>query len=367
LGIVVAGAIITGASWLLFSPPLIPCGYRAIWAEFEQQHKKRRLFNRLNYIAITYFFISGIIAANLTISNNDKLVGPIVFSCILVAGLLTILPSVIGIMFCMNLDRQTAKSVFISQIGLVGVNGLWLSGLLFLLAESYPWLKEWTSDFDFNILFILILLPFYIIFILIPYIHGSRRSEKQRERLYTARQSLLESLSGILDAPTPSLYMKKLEDFLLDLERERETFIEDDWMVKQGLSWDERKYPLLKPKSWGSLKLDFMRQAYEKSRHLDPRFNHIDFLNDLQSQIKECMEQLNLASRKGGDSELVATAYGYAKVYNARREEIAEAIEMERKTSPRWTATIVTIVTLILTSFLNELGKHMSEIISRFQ
>jgi len=371
LGILLAGTIITIIFWILFSPPLTPCGYRAIWAEFEQQRKRRNLFNSLSYGAIIYFSISGIIAADLTIANNiDKWIQSILFSWILVAGLLTILLSAMGIMLCMNLDRQTAKSVFISQFGLVAVNGFCLSGLLYylaksypnlLLTESYPQLYKWTSDF--NILFILMLVLFYIIFISIPYLHGSRRAEKQRERLYAARQSLLERLAGILDAPTPGLYMKKLEDFLQDLNNEREAFIRDDWMVEMGLSWDQRKYPLLEIKSWRDFKLDVMRQAYEMSRHLDPRFNHVDFLSDLQSQVKECMEQLNLASQKVDDSELIAIAYGYAKIYHARIEEIEEAIEIERKTSPRWTVAIATIITLLLTPILDKLGKLISEIV----
>jgi tetratricopeptide (TPR) repeat protein len=60
--------------WLIFSPSFIPCGYRAIWAEFEQQSKKRSLFNGLNYTAIAYFLISGIIAAASSLINGSEYV-----------------------------------------------------------------------------------------------------------------------------------------------------------------------------------------------------------------------------------------------------------------------------------------------------
>ena len=357
---VMVGAIITFFFWILFSPPLIPCGYRAIWADFELQSKKKRIFDRLNYTAIIYFFISGIVAAIREIKNNNDLVFAILVSWILVASLLTILPSVMGIMLCMNLDRQTAKSVFISQFGLLGVSGFWLSLMLYALAYSYPSLKEWTRDF--NNLFILMLIPFYILFLLIPYLQGLRRAERQKERLYAARQSLLERLSSILEVPAPGLYLTKLEQFLKDLEKDRAAFIDGDEMVKLGLSWDENKESQEKPQSWGDFKLQIMCQAYHKSRHLDPRFLHIDFLDDLEAHAKECMEQLNLISQKD-DSERVAAAYGYAKAYQSKRDEIAETIEMERKTKPRWTVAIATIITLILTPILNELGKLISGLI----
>jgi len=232
--------------------------------------------------------------------------------------------------------------------------------MLYALPYSYPSLQEWKRDF--NNLFIIILIPFYILFLLIPYLQGLRRAERQKERLYAACQSLLERLSGILEVPAPSLYLTKLEQFLKDLEKNRAAFIDGDEMVKLGLSWDENKDHQEKPQSWGDLKLQIMRQAYHKSRHLDPRFLHIDFMNDLEAHVKECMEQLNLISQKD-DSERVAAAYGYAKAYHAKRDEITKAIEIERKTKPRWTVAIATIITLILTPILNELGKLISGII----
>lgn len=360
LSIVGIGLLITLVFWLLFSSPFTPCGHRARWAEFEQQMKNKALLYKLEKTFIILAFITYIIMGVFTSRNLDFLSSVSINSflniLIIAASITTVMPSVTGVLLSINLDQQTAKSVFISQFGLAAVNGVWLSMILSNFSLSFPSLR-WAKNLVYVVTFIIIFISF--IFLFIPYLQGLRRAEKHRERLYAARQSLLERLSGILEVPIPSLYLLKLEDFLKDLEKERSAFIEDDEMVKLGLIWDKSEDPPERPKSSKDFELRIMRQAYHRSRYLDPRFLYIDFLNELEAHVKECREQLDLANQKG-DPNLVAAASGYSKTYQAKRDEIIKTIEMERRTRPKWTVAIATIITLIMTPILNELGKLIS-------
>jgi hypothetical protein len=200
---------------------------------------------------------------------------------------------------------------------------------------------------------------FCIICLLIPYLQGLRRAEKQREKLYATRQKWLDALSGILEIPAPALYISKLEQFLKDLEDERASFIENDEMVKLGVNWDKNENNIEESEDLGNFKCQIMREAYKKSRDLDPRFLHLDFLESLRIHVGECIEQLNLAGKKG-DSELIQAASDYAEVYHSKKEEITKIIEQDRQIKPRWTVALATIITLILTPILNEFGKFIS-------
>jgi tetratricopeptide (TPR) repeat protein len=374
LAIIAIGMIITVILWLLFCPPLIPCGNRAIWADLEQQMKHKVLFNRIDKIAMAYFFASGFIIAayllfeaesgrNIPSSYVNFTFGTLC-SWVLVASLITILPSLIGVLLSKNMDRQTAKSVFISQFGLVSVIGFWVFVILYFLAENHSSLKDWTSDFGLLTAFILI--PIYIMFLLIPYLEGLRRAEKQREKLYNIRQNWLDRLSDILEVPTPSQYIPKLENLLKELEAERLSFIENDEMVKQWVIWDKDKNAKAEPKVLD--KCQIMREAYLKSKDLDPRFLHLDFLENLRIHVGECIQQLKLASQMG-NSELIAAASHYSTVYHSKKDEITEIINADRKTKPSWTvalATIITtVITLILTPILTRFGNIGAEIVSK--
>ena len=373
LAIIAIGIIITVILWLLFCTPLIPCGYRAIWADLEQQMKHKALFNKIDMIVIAYFFVSGIIFAayflfnfksGIYISDSDKLALSILSSWVLVASLITILPSMIGVLLSKNMDRQTAKSVFISQFGLVSIIGFWVFVILYILGENHSSLKDWTSDFGLLTAFILI--PIYIIFLLIPYLEGLRRAEKQREKLYNIRQSWLDRLTDILEVPTPSQYIPKLEKLLTELEAERLSFIENDEMVNLCVIWNKDKDTNAEPKALD--KCQIMREAYLNSKDLDPRFLHLDFLENLRIHVEECIQQLKLTSQIG-NSELIATASHYSTVYQSKKDEITEIIKVDRQTKPSWTvalATVITtIITVMLTPILTRVGNIGAEIVAK--
>jgi hypothetical protein len=266
-----------------------------------------------------------------------------------------------GVLLSRNLDRQTAKSVFISQFGIISINGIWLSSLFLFLSDRYTFLKDWTSNF--YLLTLSLLIPFYIIFLLIPFLEGLRRAEKQREILYEIRQKWLDRVSDILEVPTPSLYIPKLELLLRELADEKTAFIENDEMIKQLIKWDEEKVPNVEDKPLD--KSQIMHEACLKSKELDPRFQHLDFLESLRIYVEECISQLKITSQKG-DTELVATASIYSTVYHSQKDEITKIIEVDRQTKPGWTVALATIITtfitLVLTPVLNNIGNFIAKI-----
>jgi tetratricopeptide (TPR) repeat protein len=361
------GAIITGIIWLLLSPPLIPCGSRAIWIDLELQMKRKKQFNKIDNASIAYFITSGTIVLTYVLydfiynkSHDGPWFGILLSSWILWACFSTIFSSIIGVLYSRNLDRETAKSVFVSQFGLVGINVLWLLLLLYGLTDIYPSLKGLIGGYSPYTQVILILVPLYVFTLFIPYLEGIRRSEKRREQLFHMRQTWLDRLSDILEVPTPTSYISKLEQFLEDLERDRKEFVEKDEMVKLTEDWQNSKDPqadLEMNKRFDEHQI--MLEAYQKSREMDPRFNYLDFLVSLRDHVKECMVQLKLTGQIG-ESELTKVASSYSKVYHSKKDEFTKLIEEDKRTKPNWTVALATIITLVLTPLLTEIGKFLS-------
>ncbi len=155
--------------------------------------------------------------------------------------------------------------------------------------------------------------------------------------LLEKERSWLEELLDVLDFPTPSLYVPKLQKILDE--------IKDD----ETISGQDREF-------------DRIESIYGVGViRLDSRFRYRDFLTRQQDRIAEKINQFE----ELGDQmeEIKENARIYAEAYQLRRDEIVSMIESEGQFRPKFWIALAIILTpvlgQILASMINLILKAM--------
>jgi tetratricopeptide (TPR) repeat protein len=263
------------------------------------------------------------------------------FVSIFLVGLFVTLPPIWAAMLSKNLDRGTRDILLIFQFGHLGITGLYL-GLILWIFEIGSFdhsVQLGNIKFPISPHFLGIMMSLFLLAILIPYISGSKRASMWTLALLGKERYWLDELLDILDYPTPSLYVPKLQKIL--------DGIKDDDMI-----------------SGQDGELNRIESLYDADAlRLDPRFCYSGFLMRHQDRIAENIDQFK--ELKGDGVEIKETARIYAEAYRFRRDEIAGMIEREGQFKPRlWVALAIILTPIlgqILASLINWILKAMIE------
>ena len=223
----------------------------------------------------------------------------IAFLSIFLVGLFVTLPPIWFAMISKNLDRGTRDFLLIFQFSHLGVSGLYLGLILWILeigSFDHP-IPLGNIEFPRSPLFLGIVMFLLAFTIIGPYISGSKRASRWNVALLEKERSWLEVLLNVLDFPTPSLYVPKLQK------------IQDEIKDDETISGQEE-------------------------------FNRII---EMIAQFEEL---------EGDKEEIKETARIYADSYRLRRDEIAGMIEREGQFRPKFWIALAIIFTPILGQIL---------------
>ena len=230
-------------------------------------------------------------------------------------------------MISKNLDGRTRDILLIFQFGHLGVSGLYLGLILWIFDigsfdHSVP---LGNIKFPISIHYLGILMFLLVLIIIVPYISGSKRTSRWNATLLEKERFWLDDLLDVLDFPTHSLYIPKLQKVL------KET----------------KKVDIIS----GSNEMLNPMESYNGAAvlRLDPRFRYRDFLIGIQEKIAEMISQFE---EPGEDEQIRETARIYADAYRLRRDEIVEMIEREGKFKPKFWIALAIILTPILGQIL---------------
>jgi hypothetical protein len=360
------GFLITGVLWAFLGSPLVAWGPRAIWAGSEFGVKQSAVMIVLLGVSVIvligYPVAAGIIFFGGVISSEQATLS--VFRLTLVgmvlSGLTIMLPLLVGVLQSKNLDEDTRTRLFITQGGNMASYALYLSLILWsfgrITAKGFQ-LKIGTIPLTISPILLIILAAFFLFAFLLPYLAGSQQAKRWRSQLLRKQQAWLDELLDVLEFPTPNLYVPKLEQLQAKVEGGAKAFVGDDSMLILAEEFDQVKtLDEVDPQSHS------MFLAYKKSRQLDPRMRHLDFLVELQEEVRESIAQL---SDLADDAQLTKKASGYADAYRARRDVIDKAIEAQKKAKPPVWAALAFLLSPVLGQVLSEFGKSIWTVFSQ--
>lgn len=338
VGIFIAGglmmAILSGTLWILLGSPTTPWGVRSIWTFLEWEKRQilpAKVFRIIcisavivyAIMAIDFYFRFGLISEQMTIS----MIRAALILILLISSAVT-LPPIIAVLMSMNLDKDTRNLVLVTQFGYLGMAALFLPVILWIMGidnDKYP-LQLSSVALSVSPLLLIILASLFIFALIIPYLSGWHRGKKWRELLLTKERTWLDDLLEVLTFPTPELYIPKLESMLAEMKDEKRIFIESNFLKEDIINET-------------MMKLSEQEVIYEAHiTQMDPRLSHLEFLDNLQSRISECICQMKKAK---ADEEVLKVAQSYADAYSSRKDKIDQAIEVQRSAKPQmWIGAI---------------------------
>lgn len=253
------------------------------------------------------------------------------FVSIFLLGLVVTLPPITMAMLSENMDRMTRDVLLIFQFGHLGISVLYL-GLILWIFEIGSFdhsIKLGTIKFPMSPHFLGFMMVLFVISILGPYVSGWKRASKWGLTLLGNERTWLEKLLDVLDFPTSSLYVSKLQR----IQEE----IKDDKTIS-GLNEEFARIGLV----YGARVL-----------RLDPRFCYRDFLVGLKDRIAENIDQFEAL---GDDEERITElASIYSNAYRIRRDEIVGMIEREGQFKPKFWIALALILTPVFGQILASL------------
>jgi len=349
--------IMTGFMWALMGTPRGAWRTRYIWAAKEFTSTHIVLSTILSLVNILASLAFAALAYNLifryTIPSEYTTLLAFQYTLIFVflRDVVVSSPIEIGTLLSENLDEDTRTRTLIGNTGLLGIKAFFFALLLWSLGSASTGYQITSGSIQLTIspVVLVVLVASFMFFYFLPSLAGSQRAKRWREHLLKKRQAWLEELLNILDFPTPSLYISKLEQLQVKIDEDKAQFIENDWMVKQGIEFDQ-----VNNLEEIDLEKHDLAQVYFKSRQLDSRFQYVDFLKGLSEEIQESISQFKGRST---ETKLITKARAYADAYRARKDEFAKAIILERNAKPSLLVGLTFVLSPIAAQILSELAK----------
>jgi len=248
-----------------------------------------------------------------------------------------------------NLDDNTRQRIFINQLcGLIPAAiyvalAIWAfgfgGGLLSLDFLGIP-----SRTLSLQTLFML--LGFFALGVLIPYVVGTQRSRSLNVELMAKINAFVAELAEILESPTPSLYIAKLTALRDKVAATKDQFINGDALLlfEKGVLESQEKL---------SEDDQTSADAIAKTRDLDARFRFLDDLSRFETELDEIIADL----KNRPEATIEAAADQWSKKYEIRKAELAKKIEGATSGKPLVTAGVGTLVTTIVSGLLSEVAR----------
>lgn len=266
-----------------------------------------------------------------------------------ISGLGLQAPFLIGTLSSPNLHDDTRLRLFVNQLGTLVPNALWLALVFwsFGIAGSGRTIAVGDASLEFSPLLVAIMIGYFVLTTLLPYLIGAQRSKEWRNSLLDARKHWMAKVRDILETPAEAVYLSKLEALQNDLDRGIADFIERDPMVQKGLEIDAGRTPE---------DVVAIAEPYKLSRDEDPRFQHLDWLAEHYGKVVELRNDLAQAASR---AELEQSAKEWVK-YLQSRDAVME--RESRQTAKRTTPALLiasSVIIPILSVLLGEFAKWL--------
>ncbi len=387
------GVIISAVLWTLVGTTSVKWGPNAYFAGYEFGIKNAVFswwFGRANPILIFGFPIAGgfVLFTN-PIPSSELTVGIIQVTLIwfILLMVLGLLPVSYGILTSENLLEDTRLRMLVMQLGSLVPTALFFALVLgaFGLGASESSYSMGGVTVSLSPLMAALVFGYFFMFILVPYLSGTRRAKRLRVALMRRQRDWLTRLAEILEVPNTSRYLEKIESLAADVGGRMEALSEEDIIFDiaeelEFVNTMERKllersedlpgvqdavqrmkshleFPLARREHRPE---DLALIAFQESRDLDLRFWHRDWLSKFANELSEVTETLGVE----GLSELVKTAGSWAASYRLRMEDLDRKIQAAEKERPSGWIAVAAIVMPILSVILSEIGNSAWAIIS---
>jgi hypothetical protein len=276
--------------------------------------------------------------------------------CVLfLGGYPVLLLILIGVLVSENLDEETRTRFLVNQLASLVPNALWVALLLwsFGIMGAGQDLTIGSVSLALSPLVIAVLISFFLLTVLIPYLIGAQRAKQWRTTLLKKRQSWMEKLEDVLETPAGSLYLPKLFTLQQSIDQEIEEFVASDPMIAYSIQIDQGVIPPT---------VKAIAPAYQLARDLDPRFKHLDSLRLISGKISEIRADLG---KLATEQALEKAAKDWTKYLHPRKEELSKELSLTKKTNTPalliLSGVIVPIFSVVLSEFAKWLWGYFSK------
>ncbi len=298
--------------------------------------------------AIGYLILASVFYYRINLDSEKAMAEFLGWALLLITltSLFVALPPIMGVLLSENLDRDSRDMLQIVLFSYLGIIFFYILLILwsfeiggFCLYNIGDVERSGGVSLNISPLFLGAAISLLLFAFLIPYLSGWMRAKRHSEMLLAREISWIDELLNVLEFPTPSLYVQKLEKVLSDIGEEKTAPCPDE--NKNGL----------RPPGEQNLLL------------IDPRLRYEGFLADLQDRIRENIEQFEELKRD--EEKLMERAQIYAEAYRVRKDEIARSIDKERDIRPKLLIILIFILAPIMTQILSKLSIAITESLSR--
>jgi hypothetical protein len=266
---------------------------------------------------------------------------------LLVLGNLPLMMTVVvGLLASQNLDEDTRQGLFVAQLCGLVPTALYVALGVSAFSTARTGVPFAITDLlrAFPLRTALVMVGFFIVLILLPYLSGTQRAKRFSLHLVEQRRQWLDRVIDILESPIASQYVPRLTRLKEELVGEQAAF--------------SRAHPVWTPEPQDE---QSTQDAFLHSRDLDPRLCFLDQSSWLQNEIQTVVDDL-----QGRTAVAAVEAAGlWSKKYEARRFELTHEIETVREAKPLVTAGIGVVTMAILSGILGKVGEAGWLMISR--
>ena len=341
-------AVVAGTLWSFLGFPSDPWKTQIILTFRDFERKGALICGMMKatgfVAAIGYLFLASAFYFRFRM-DSDKFMAAFLGGTLFVitlTGLFVALPPIMGALLSKNLDRDSRDMLQIILFSYLGIVFFYLLLILWSFDIGGFCLHDMGEvgiPLNISPIFLGTAISLLLFAFVIPYLSGWMRAKRHSETLLEREISWIDRLLNVLEFPTPSLYVSKLEDVLSDIGKDKTVSDPED---------DETALTTLR----------------ERDLHLvDPRLRYEVFLRDLQDRIVENIRQFD--ELKEDEDKLMGRARIYAQAYRIRKDEIARSIEKERNIKPKLLIILIFVLAPILTQILSIISEAVTESLSR--
>ena len=341
-------AVVAGTLWSFLGFPSDPWKTQIILTFRDFERKGALICGMMKatgfVAAIGYLFLASAFYFRFRM-DSDKFMAAFLGGTLFVitlTGLFVALPPIMGALLSKNLDRDSRDMLQIILFSYLGIVFFYLLLILWSFDIGGFCLHDMGEvgiPLNISPIFLGTAISLLLFAFVIPYLSGWMRAKRHSETLLEREISWIDRLLNVLEFPTPSLYVSKLEDVLSDIGKDKTVSDPED---------DETALTTLR----------------ERDLHLvDPRLRYEVFLRDLQDRIVENIRQFD--ELKEDEEKLMGRARIYAQAYRIRKDEIARSIEKERNIKPKLLIILIFVLAPILTQILSIISEAVTESLSR--
>ncbi len=329
--------------WLMFGSTNIPWYGSAVWAsyEFQKLHPNLNTFLHLCALAILIvypIYIGKGYFGDIFASEDWKRY--VLRSTIVIlvgASWLAMFPNLLNLMTSKNIMEGTRSRIFISQL----VN----SASMLLLFSLFIWTTNSAGTtvsilgdyFVFSTTIGYVIAAYLVIVVILPYLIGHFRAKHWVQYLQLQRDEILDAATRAFSVPNINNAFKILSETEILIRQVLEKMNNDESMkLAYEVSETEDDQHLV------------YRIGLKSSLNIDPRFIHVNYLNELLDLVEECKSELEI---KKTDKEKRETLKAYL-------DSLAQLKKHEVSNSTAWPLLLITsIVGPIISPILSSVGK----------